>query len=92
MGMGRDPISGDPLGLAFPVYKTPAERIEARIADLDPALSPGRKGEVVAQIVAEEAARGYSAGGGRVRFHVQHPEVRERVVGGGGCGGSGVDR
>ena len=58
MGMGRDPISGDPLGLAFPVYKTPAERIEARIADLDPALSPGRKGEVVAQIVAEETARG----------------------------------
>ncbi len=58
MGMGRDPISGDPLGLAFPVYKTPAERIESRIADLDPALSPGRKGEVVAQIVAEETARG----------------------------------
>jgi len=58
MGMGRDPITGDPLGLAFPVYKTPRERIEARIADLDPALSPGRKGEVVAQIVAEETARG----------------------------------
>jgi conjugative relaxase-like TrwC/TraI family protein len=58
MGMGRDPITGEPLGLAFPVYKTPAERIEARIADLDPALSPGRKGEVVAQIVAEETARG----------------------------------
>ncbi|GAA2099147.1 hypothetical protein GCM10009841_12880 [Microlunatus panaciterrae] len=36
MGMGRDPITGDPLGLAFPVYRTPVERIESRIADLDP--------------------------------------------------------
>ncbi|MDN5726634.1 MAG: relaxase domain-containing protein, partial [Propionibacteriales bacterium] len=58
MGMGRDPISGDPLGLAFPAYKSPAERVEARIADLDPALSPGAKGEAVAQIEAEEASRG----------------------------------
>ena len=58
IGMGRDPITGDPLGLAFPVYKTPTERVEARITDLDPALSPGRKGEAVAQIVAEETARG----------------------------------
>ncbi|HQE47266.1 MAG TPA: MobF family relaxase [Rhodoglobus sp.] len=58
MGMGRDPITGDPLGLAFPVYKTPVERIESRIADLDPSLTPGAKGEAVAQIVAEETARG----------------------------------
>lgn len=58
MGMGRDPISGDPLGLAFPAYKSPAEWVEARIADLDPALSPGAKGEAVAQIEAEEASRG----------------------------------
>lgn len=58
MGMGRDPISGDPLGLAFPAYKSPAERVEARIADLDPALSPGAKGEAVGQIEAEEASRG----------------------------------
>lgn len=56
--MGHDPITGDPLGLESPFYKTPAERIEARIADLNPALSPGRKGEVVAQIVADETARG----------------------------------
>lgn len=58
MGMGRDPISVDPLGLAFPAYKSPAEWVEARIADLDPALSPGAKGEAVAQIEAEEASRG----------------------------------
>ncbi len=58
MGMGRDPITGDPLGHAFPAYKSVPERIEARIADLDPGLSPGAKGEAVAQIEAEESERG----------------------------------
>ncbi len=58
MGMGRDPITGDPLGRAFPAYKSVPERIEARIADLDPAMSPGAKGEAVAQIEAEETDRG----------------------------------
>jgi hypothetical protein len=33
MGMGCDPITGEPLGRAFPAYKSQvAERIEARIA------------------------------------------------------------
>ncbi|TDO92382.1 MobF family relaxase [Enemella evansiae] len=58
MGMGRDPITGDPLGRAFPAYKSVPERIEARIADLDPDLSPGAKGDAVAQIEAEETERG----------------------------------
>ena len=58
MGMGRDPITGDPLGHAFPAYKSVYQRIEARIADLDPNLSPGAKGEAVAQIEAEENERG----------------------------------
>ncbi|PWD97402.1 conjugal transfer protein [Dietzia maris] len=58
MGMGRDPITGDPLGLAFPAYKSVPERIEAQIADLDAGLSPGAKGEAVAQIETEESARG----------------------------------
>lgn len=58
MGMGRDPITGDPLGHAFPAYKSVPERIEARIADLDTGLSPGAKGEAVAQIEAEESERG----------------------------------
>lgn len=38
MGMGRDPITGDPNGHAFPAYKSVPERIETRIADLDPDL------------------------------------------------------
>ncbi|MGW5269742.1 hypothetical protein ACWEQ4_14045 [Rhodococcus sp. NPDC003994] len=58
MGMGRDPITGDPLGFAFPVFKAVLERVEASIADLDPSLSPGAKGEAVARIEAEEAGRG----------------------------------
>ncbi|ACV05706.1 Multifunctional conjugation protein TraI [Kytococcus sedentarius] len=58
MGMGRDPITGDPLGHAFPAYRSVSEKIEARIVDLDPDLSPGVKGEAVARIEAEESERG----------------------------------
>ncbi|AQP46100.1 conjugal transfer protein [Tessaracoccus flavus] len=57
MGTGCDPITGDKLGLGFPVYKSQDERIDARIAALDQTLTPGTKGEAVAQIVAEETAR-----------------------------------
>ncbi|NOJ61643.1 MobF family relaxase [Arthrobacter sp. 260] len=57
MGMGRDPITGDPLGLAFPAYKSRAERIESRIANLDLGLNPGAKGAAVALIEAEETER-----------------------------------
>ncbi|MDN5757562.1 MAG: relaxase domain-containing protein [Tomitella sp.] len=58
MGMGRDPITGDPLGRAFPAYRSVAERIEARLADLDPDLSPGAKSEALARIEAEETEHG----------------------------------
>lgn len=57
MGTGCDPITGDNLGLAFPAHKSQEERIEARIAELEPTMTPGAKGEAVAQIVAEETAR-----------------------------------
>lgn len=57
MGAGHDPITDQPLGRAFPIYKSDAKRIEARIADLEPTMTPGAKGEAVAQIVAEETAR-----------------------------------
>jgi len=57
MGTGCDPIAGDKLGLGFPTYKSQDERIEARIAALDQTLTPGGKGEAVAQIVADETAR-----------------------------------
>lgn len=57
MGRGHDPITDEPLGRAFPTYKSQEQRIEVRIADLDPTMTPGAKGEAVAQIVAEESAR-----------------------------------
>lgn len=57
MGTGCDPITGDKLGLGFPTYKSQEQRTEARIAALDQTLTPGAKGEAVAQIVAEETVR-----------------------------------
>ncbi|MFM2721650.1 MobF family relaxase [Microbacterium mcarthurae (nom. nud.)] len=58
VGMGRHPVTGEPLGLAYPAYKTVAERISERAAALDPMLGPVSRAEAVAQIEAEEAARG----------------------------------
>ena len=80
IGIGRDPISGDPLGHAFPAYKSISARVEARIADLDPAMGPGAKGGAVAQIEAEEAER---AGGGSWRGSTSllGPEFGLSVVG-----------
>lgn len=34
VGMGQNPVTGDPLGLAYPAYKTVAERISERTAAL----------------------------------------------------------
>ena len=58
IGMGRHPLTGDPLGLAFPRYKPVAERIKERAAVLDPTLGLRARGEAVAAIEAEEMDRG----------------------------------
>jgi conjugative relaxase-like TrwC/TraI family protein len=58
VGMGRDPITGEPLGRAYPEYRTVAERIEARTGELDPSLGPVSRAEAVAAIETEEAERG----------------------------------
>ncbi|MBL3678896.1 MobF family relaxase [Leucobacter chromiireducens] len=58
IGMGCDPVTGDPLGRAYPVYKTPAERIADRVEALDPDLGPASRAEAVAEIEAEEHGRG----------------------------------
>lgn len=58
VGMGRDPITGDPLGRAYPVYSSTAERVADRVEQLDPSLGSGERERSVAQIEAEEAARG----------------------------------
>ncbi|MBP2407783.1 MobF family relaxase [Brachybacterium fresconis] len=58
IGMGRDPITGKPLGRAFPRYVSVADRISKRVKGLDPALGMGERAEQVAQIEAEETERG----------------------------------
>src|SRR5919112_5073292 len=39
IGRGCDPVTGTPLGRAFPGYRPPQDRIRDRIGELDPALS-----------------------------------------------------
>ncbi len=58
VGMGRDPITGKPLGRAYPEYQPVAERIAERVAALDPALGPVSRAEAVAAIEAEAGERG----------------------------------
>jgi TrwC relaxase len=36
VGMGRDPITGEPLGRAYPEYRSVSERIAERVRGLDP--------------------------------------------------------
>lgn len=50
VGMGRDPVTGSPLGLAFPVYKTVAERVKACADCLDSTLGPVARADAVAGI------------------------------------------
>ncbi|WP_342664585.1 relaxase domain-containing protein [Humibacter albus] len=56
--MGRHPITGVSLGLAYPAYKTVAERIGERVAAFDPEFGPPGRAEAVAAIDAEEQAHG----------------------------------
>ena len=58
VGMGRDPVTGAPLGRAYPVYKTIAQRIEERTATLDSHLDPAARARAITAIEAEEAKRG----------------------------------
>lgn len=57
LGMGLDPVTGDPLGKAYPVFPGVGDRIAARLGRLDPALSATERAEAVAVIEAEESAR-----------------------------------
>lgn len=58
VGMGRDPITRDPLGRAYPVYKSLEARVHSRVEALDSSLSAVERGRAVAAIEAEEAERG----------------------------------
>ncbi|WP_350351642.1 MobF family relaxase [Microbacterium sp. A8/3-1] len=58
VGMGRDPVTSEPLGRAYPEYRSMAERVEARTVALDPTLGPASVAEAAAAIEAEESERG----------------------------------
>ena len=58
MGMGRDPVTGDPLGHAYHRFAPVEERIAKRTADLPADLPVTERAEAVAVIEAEEQARG----------------------------------
>ncbi len=58
VGMGRDPVTGDPLGSAYRNYPTASERIQQRVANLDGDLGVTERAEAVAAIETEELAKG----------------------------------
>jgi len=58
IGMGRDPITGEQLGRAYPTYKPLAERIKDRADGLDSGLRDEDREVEVARIEAEVAAAG----------------------------------
>ncbi len=58
VGMGHDPITGEPLGRAYQQFASITQRIKQRVDALDPELGPATRAQEVAAIEAEEAERG----------------------------------
>ena len=58
LGLGCDPVTGEPLGKDWPKFKTSAQRIEARIRKLPDELSVAQGAEAITDIENEENARG----------------------------------
>ncbi len=58
VGMGRDPLTGAPLGRAYQQFASVAERVEERTKKLNPNLNRDYRDQLVAQIEAEEKERG----------------------------------
>jgi conjugative relaxase-like TrwC/TraI family protein len=58
VGMGRDPITGEQLGRAYPSYKRLSDRIDERVATLDPEMTQEDCAAETTRIEAEESAAG----------------------------------
>jgi hypothetical protein len=58
LGTGRDPVTGEPLGRAFPEYDGVKARVVARVAKLPRDLSVEQRREAAATIAHEEVAAG----------------------------------
>ena len=57
IGAGRDPVTGDPLGRAYPEYKPTEERVADRVRHLDSNLSDDERATETTRIEAEVAAQ-----------------------------------
>ncbi|WP_370325396.1 relaxase domain-containing protein, partial [Euzebya sp.] len=57
LGQGRDPLTDEPSGRAYPQYRSRAELIAGRVADLDTNLDDKARAAAVARITAEEWKR-----------------------------------
>jgi conjugative relaxase-like TrwC/TraI family protein len=57
LGLGCDPVTGEPLGKAWSKFKTAAQRIEVRIRQLPAELSGVQRAEAITDIEAEENVR-----------------------------------
>ncbi|WP_257029978.1 MobF family relaxase [Nocardioides cavernae] len=58
IGMGRDPITGEQLGRAYPSYKNLSDRIDERVAALDPEMTQEECAAERTRMEAEETAAG----------------------------------
>jgi conjugative relaxase-like TrwC/TraI family protein len=58
LGSGRDPVTGEPLGRAFPEYDGVKARVAARVARLPRDLSDVQRREAAAEVAGEEVAAG----------------------------------
>lgn len=58
LGEGRDPITGDKLGRAFQQFTSLRDRIDNRVAELDPGLSSEEREAATAVIEVEESEKG----------------------------------
>lgn len=58
IGMGRDPVTGDQLGRAYPTYKRMADRIGERISAFDAEMTQEDCTVETAKIEADETAAG----------------------------------
>ncbi|MBX3099560.1 MAG: relaxase domain-containing protein [Salinibacterium sp.] len=58
LGLGCDPVTGEPLGRAWPVYRGVTERIAARVSALDKTLGWEARAEAITAIETAERDRG----------------------------------
>jgi conjugative relaxase-like TrwC/TraI family protein len=58
IGMGRDPVTGERLGRAYPAYESLAVRIKERVDRIDPQLAAVERAGEAQRIEAEEVALG----------------------------------